>query len=59
MQAQQPKGAQPAAGKKGQPLPATAASTPPAEASPPADGKDKPIRSVGPTFIPNNNSTTR
>jgi hypothetical protein len=45
--------------KKGQPLPATAASTPPAEASPPADGKDKPIRSVGPTFIPNNNSTTR
>jgi len=60
MQAQQPKGAQPAAGKKG--APATAAATPPAapaEASPPAGGKDKPIRSVGPTFIPNNNSTTR
>jgi hypothetical protein len=57
MQPQQ-KGATTAA-KKGQPLPATAASTPPAEASPPAEGKDKPIRSVGPTFIPNNNSTTR
>ena len=60
MQAQQPKGAQPAAGKKGQPAPATTASAPPAApASPPADGKDKPIRSVGPTFIPNNNTTTR
>lgn len=59
MQAQQPKGAQPAAGKKG--APATAAGTPPAapaEAKA-ADGKDKPIRSVGPTFIPNNNTTTR
>ena len=61
MQAQQPKGAQqPAAGKKG--APATAAGTPPAapaEAPKAADGKDKPIRSVGPTFIPNNNTTTR
>ncbi|MGQ0685502.1 DUF2865 domain-containing protein [Bradyrhizobium sp.] len=55
MQAQQPKGA----GKKGA-APATTASAPPAApASPPADGKDKPIRSVGPTFIPNNNTTTR
>jgi len=62
MQAQQPKGAQPAAGKKGQPAPATTAGTPPAPAtapSPAADGKDKPIRSVGPTFIPNNNTTAR
>src|SRR5437667_1729906 len=55
MQAQQPKAA-PTAGKKGAPAPATTAATPPAapaEASPPADGKNKPIRSVGPTFIPN------
>ena len=56
MQAQQPKGAQqPAAGKKGAPAPATTAGTPPAapaEAPKAADGKDKPIRSVGPTFIP-------
>ncbi|MFO1109041.1 MAG: DUF2865 domain-containing protein [Bradyrhizobium sp.] len=61
MQAQQPKGAQPAAGKKGQPAPATTASAPPAAApaEAPAGGKDKPIRSVGPTFIPNNNTTTR
>jgi hypothetical protein len=42
-------------------VPSTTASTPPAatEPSPPAAGKDKPIRSVGPTFIPNNNTTTR
>ena len=62
MQAQQPKGAQPAAAKKGAPAPPTTAGTPPApatDASPAADGKDKPIRSVGPTFIPNNNTTTR
>jgi hypothetical protein len=52
------KGAQPAGTKKGQPAPATTASTPPAE-TPAADGKDKPIRSVGPTFLPNNNTTTR
>jgi hypothetical protein len=58
MQAQQPKGAQ-TAGKKGA-SPATTASAPPATTPPPAaDGKDKPIRSVGPTFIPNNNTTTR
>jgi len=60
MQAQQPKGNQPA-GKKGA-APATTASAPPAtpaEAPKAADGKDKPIRSVGPTFIPNNNTTTR
>ena len=58
MQAQQPKGTQPA-GKKG--APATTTSTPaaPAEAPKQADGKDKPIRSVGPTFLPNNNATTR
>jgi len=61
---QQGKGAPPAAGKKGTPAPATAAGTPPApEASPPADAtaaaKDKPIRSVGPTFLPNNPTTTR
>jgi hypothetical protein len=59
MQAQQPKGA---AGKKGAAAPASTASTPPAateSASKPADGKDKPIRSVGPTFIPNNNTTAR
>jgi hypothetical protein len=59
---QQGKGAPPAAGKKGTPAPATAAGTPPApEASPPADAtaaaKDKPIRSVGPTFLPNNPTT--
>ena len=67
MQAQQPKGApgtQPAtAGKKGTaPAAGTTAGTPaaqPAEAPKTADGKDKPIRSVGPTFIPNNNTTTR
>jgi hypothetical protein len=66
MQAQQPKGApgaQPAtAGKKGAPAAGTTASTPPAQsadAPKTADGKDKPIRSVGPTFIPNNNTTTR
>lgn len=63
MQAQQPKGTQPAAAKKGAPAPATTAGTPPpaaaAEAPKTADGKDKPIRSVGPTFIPNNNTTTR
>ena len=54
--------AAPAAKKKGAVAPATAASTPapesaaapaPAAASPdPAPAKDKPIRSVGPTFIP-------
>jgi hypothetical protein len=52
----------PTAGKKGAPAPGTTASTPlPApEASPPADaGKDKPIRSVGPQFLPNNPTTTR
>jgi hypothetical protein len=61
MQAQQPKG-QPA--KKGAAPPATTpppatAAAPPADAAKPADGKDKPIRSVGPTFIPNNNTTSR
>jgi hypothetical protein len=59
--AQQPaKGTQPT-GKKGQPASSATASTPPAatEPSPPANGKDKAIRSVGPTFIPNNNTTTR
>jgi len=59
---QQGKGAPPAA-KKGAPAPGTTASTPPAAAppaSPPADAaKDKPIRSVGPTFLPNNPTTTR
>jgi len=57
---QQGKGAPPA-GKKGVPAPATTAGTPPAapEAAPPADGKDKPIRSVGPQFLPNNPTTTR
>src|SRR5882757_3655415 len=60
---QQGKGAAPA-GKKGAPAPATATGTPPApEAPPPADAataaKDKPIRSVGPTFLPNNPTTTR
>jgi Protein of unknown function (DUF2865) len=62
MQAQQPKAA-PATAKKGAAPPATTAGTPPATAaapaSPPAEGKDKPIRSVGPTFIPNNNTTSR
>ena len=55
------KGPQPAAGKKGQPAAAAAGTPPaaPAESTPPAGGKDKPIRSVGPTFIPNNNTTTR
>jgi uncharacterized protein DUF2865 len=57
---QQGKGAA-AAGKKAAPA---AAGTPPApETSPPADAtaaaKDKPIRSVGPTFLPNNPTTTR
>src|SRR5438552_38225 len=59
---QQGKGAPPAA-KKGAAAPGTTASTPPAAAppaSPPADAaKDKPIRSVGPTFLPNNPTTTR
>src|SRR5256884_2282962 len=59
---QQGKGAPPAA-KKGAPAPGTTASTPPGAAppaSPPADAaKDKPIRSVGPTFLPNNPTTTR
>jgi hypothetical protein len=60
---QQGKGAAPA-GKKGAPAPATATGTPPApEAPAPADAataaKDKPIRSVGPTFLPNNPTTTR
>jgi hypothetical protein len=56
---QQQKGA-PTAGKKGAPAPATTAGTPPPEAAPPTDaGKDKPIRSVGPTFLPNNPTTTR
>ncbi len=63
MQAQQPKGSQqPAGNKKGAPAAATTTGTPsaaPAEAPKAADGKDKPIRSVGPTFIPNNNTTTR
>ncbi|HKS18035.1 MAG TPA: DUF2865 domain-containing protein [Bradyrhizobium sp.] len=59
---QQTKGAPPA-GKKG--APPTTASTPPAPeaAPPPADAsgaaKDKQIRSVGPTFLPNNPTTTR
>src|SRR5262245_40789622 len=61
--AQQPTKSPQPAGKKGQPATtASTASTPsaaPAEASPSADGKNKPIRSVGPTFIPNNNTTTR
>ncbi|MCP4621063.1 MAG: DUF2865 domain-containing protein [Bradyrhizobium sp.] len=63
MQAQQPKGAPATAGKKGAPPAATTAGTPPAQPaatpSAAADGKDKQIRSVGPTFIPNNNTTTR
>jgi hypothetical protein len=63
-QRMQAKSTQPPA-KKGAAAPATTASTPaPAQqpaatASAPANGKDKPIRSVGPTFIPNNNTTTR
>lgn len=50
----------PAAGKKGAPAPATTASTPPpAPETPPAEpGKDRPIRSVGPQFLPNNPPTT-
>jgi hypothetical protein len=57
----------PAAAKKGAAPPAATAGTPPAPAAdtsaPPTDtstgsAKDKPIRSVGPTFLPNN-STTR
>ena len=48
--ATQPRGAQNSA-KKGKSAPATTASAPPV-----ADGKDRPIRSVGPTFIPNNNT---
>lgn len=62
-QKMQAKGTQPPA-KKGAAAAATTASTPPAQQpaatpSAAADGKDKPIRSVGPTFIPNNNTTTR
>lgn len=63
-QRMQAKSTQPPA-KKGAAAPATTASTPAtaqqpaATASAPANGKDKPIRSVGPTFIPNNNTTTR
>ena len=62
--ATQQKGAQQPQAKKGAPAPAATAATPPAPQpaaapSPAADGKDKPIRSVGPTFIPNNNTTTR
>ena len=63
-QRMQAKSTQPPA-KKGAAAPATTASTPaPAQqpaatASAPANGKDKPIRSVGPTFIPSNNPTTR
>jgi len=53
---QQGKGAA-TAGKKGAPAPATATGTPPADAATAA--KDKPIRSVGPTFLPNNPTTTR
>jgi hypothetical protein len=56
----------PAASKKGVTAPAGAAGTPPAPApgtstaatDSAAAAKDKPIRSVGPTFLPNN-STTR
>ena len=56
------KGAPATAGKKGAPAPATTASTPPpapeAAPPPPAEaGKDKPIRSVGPQFLPNNPTT--
>jgi hypothetical protein len=59
----QTKGAPVAGNKKG--APATTASTPPPttpEPAPPADaiaGKDKPIRSVGPTFLPNNSPAAR
>jgi uncharacterized protein DUF2865 len=47
------------ASKKGTPPAAAATAPPPAEASPPpaettASSGDKPIRSVGPTFLPNN-----
>jgi Protein of unknown function (DUF2865) len=61
---QQGKGAPPPGAKKGAPAPATTASTPSTAApptSPPADAaaKDKPIRSVGPQFLPNNPTTTR
>ena len=72
MQAQQPPQQKGAAAKKGAAPPATTATTQPtapaaaapagaapADAAKPADGKDKPIRSVGPTFIPNNNTTSR
>jgi Protein of unknown function (DUF2865) len=60
MQQQPSKTAAPAAAKKKGAAPATTASTPapdpappPAAAAPdPAPAKDKPIRSVGPTFIP-------
>jgi len=57
MQRVQPaKSAQPA--KKGATPPATTAGTAPAPQAPPEDStaaaKDKPIRSVGPTFLPNN-----
>jgi hypothetical protein len=59
---QSQKGPPATAGKKG--APATTASTPPpapeAAPPPPADaGKDKPIRSVGPQFLPNNPTTAR
>jgi hypothetical protein len=63
MQAQQPQQQKGVPVKKGATPPSTAGTPPPATAaqpaSPAADGKDKPIRSVGPTFIPNNNTTTR
>jgi hypothetical protein len=55
--AQQP--AKGPASKKGAPPPATAETAPaPAETpAPPATTGDKPIRSVGPTFLPNNPTT--
>ena len=62
MQAQQPKGASPRRPRRALPLrrPRRARHLrPPQTPSPAADGKDKSIRSVGPTFIPNNNTTTR
>jgi hypothetical protein len=59
--AQQPaKGPAP---KKGAPPPPAAATAPPPADAPPADttaaSGDKPIRSVGPTFLPNNPPTTK
>jgi Protein of unknown function (DUF2865) len=55
--AQQPQTKGPAP-KKGAPPPAAAATAPPPADAPPADttaaSGDKPIRSVGPTFLPNN-----